>query len=630
MKSHTIMSRQVSGLARRPRYWRSLFLLSLISCLSGAAHLASANTVQTRILTVKGQQLTDASHEIQVQPGDVIPITVDEVTVDDQGNILSLQNDMIENFMFRASDTLGTNRTTGEVIPDFCDPEFDCTSSNFEITPFGVNFRVPRSINYRMSVRVTRKNAPQQSGSADVLNLINATYNQYQGGYYPPAQVVTQPSNYPTGNQFDFNVALNGFGNWTYIGGSRVFVPTGYDTDWAPYRHGHWYWTSQGWAWNSFDPWGWVTDHYGYWRHHQSYGWVWAPFGLNSGLCHWHPAVVSWFYNDGYVGWAPYWDSWSTYGYRSGYGQGYAQGYNDGYWDGFRAGMNSSYQYGYQSVENRHFLQRYLHPYMVSQAQATTVYARACGARQFGPMLGIATATFNPAYVVQTRGFVASRVGLVESQITEINVTLATRAIVGAPQSSIEFANLGQGLFTAPAQFNTVIGQANARLQSPMLNTPLGSVINPAGLLITPIQQGRVNAVAPQISLPSGQTLISAPRLQIPLQQVRPVNPIVPPLANILPPVFNNPASPVYNAPVYNTPVVHPAPPVFNNPAPPLYNAPVYNTPAYHPAPPVFNNPAPPVYNAPAFNTPVVRPQPSFGAPPIAFAPGVIPGVLPR
>ena len=68
---------------------------------------------------------------------------------------------------------------------------------------------------------------------------------------------------------------------------------------WQPYSDGHWVWTANGWMWDSYEPYGWVVYHYGYWDNDPQYGWIWRP------SYQWAPAHVEWYNQNGYIGWAP-------------------------------------------------------------------------------------------------------------------------------------------------------------------------------------------------------------------------------------------------------------------------------------------------------------------------------------
>lgn len=100
---------------------------------------------------------------------------------------------------------------------------------------------------------------------------------------------------------FDFFYSsLSPYGEWIEIDYDfYVWRPYHVRASWQPYTIGSWSWTSHGWYWDSYEPFGWATYHYGRWFYDDYYGWVWAP-GYE-----WGPAWVEWRYNDRYIGWAP-------------------------------------------------------------------------------------------------------------------------------------------------------------------------------------------------------------------------------------------------------------------------------------------------------------------------------------
>jgi hypothetical protein len=69
--------------------------------------------------------------------------------------------------------------------------------------------------------------------------------------------------------------------------------------EWEPFFHGHWSRTNDGWAWISYEPFGWLVYHYGYWYHRPDIGWFWLP-GRK-----WSPARVEWYTYGDYCAWAP-------------------------------------------------------------------------------------------------------------------------------------------------------------------------------------------------------------------------------------------------------------------------------------------------------------------------------------
>lgn len=92
---------------------------------------------------------------------------------------------------------------------------------------------------------------------------------------------------------------LESYGEWfempPYGDVWRPFVVS----DWAPFSHGHWMWTNDGWAWVSYEPFGWLVYHYGFWDYRREIGWFWVPGDA------WSPARVEWYTFDDYCAWAP-------------------------------------------------------------------------------------------------------------------------------------------------------------------------------------------------------------------------------------------------------------------------------------------------------------------------------------
>jgi hypothetical protein len=97
-----------------------------------------------------------------------------------------------------------------------------------------------------------------------------------------------------------FYNSLSPYGNWIEIDyGVVVWRPTIMRRNWSPYREGRWIWTSDGWYWQSYEPFGHITYHYGRWYFDDYYGWLWYPD------YEWAPAWVEWRYDNDYIGWAP-------------------------------------------------------------------------------------------------------------------------------------------------------------------------------------------------------------------------------------------------------------------------------------------------------------------------------------
>ena len=91
----------------------------------------------------------------------------------------------------------------------------------------------------------------------------------------------------------------SGEGNWVEAGDYGYCFRPRVSKDWRPYEDGHWVWTDRGWYWDSNEPFGWATYHYGRWVDIGGTGWCWTPGNQ------WAPAWVSWRQSDDDVGWAP-------------------------------------------------------------------------------------------------------------------------------------------------------------------------------------------------------------------------------------------------------------------------------------------------------------------------------------
>ncbi len=97
-----------------------------------------------------------------------------------------------------------------------------------------------------------------------------------------------------------FYSELAPYGSWIEVDyGVVVWRPTIIRVDWLPYQMGRWVWTYDGWYWDSYEPFGFITYHYGRWYYDDYYGWLWYPD------YEWAPAWVEWRYDNSYIGWAP-------------------------------------------------------------------------------------------------------------------------------------------------------------------------------------------------------------------------------------------------------------------------------------------------------------------------------------
>jgi len=98
-----------------------------------------------------------------------------------------------------------------------------------------------------------------------------------------------------------FHDELEPHGDWVLVEPHGwVFRPRVNTVAWRPYRDGRWAPSySYGWVWESDEPFGWITDHYGFWFRDEFQGWVWKPYGA------WAPAWVAWVQVGDFVGWSP-------------------------------------------------------------------------------------------------------------------------------------------------------------------------------------------------------------------------------------------------------------------------------------------------------------------------------------
>jgi hypothetical protein len=97
-----------------------------------------------------------------------------------------------------------------------------------------------------------------------------------------------------------FYSSLSPYGEWIDLqDGVKAWHPYDVSPEWKPYSIGRWNWTNNGWYWDSDEPFGWATYHYGRWIEDENYGWIWVPDYT------WGPSWVEWRYDNDYVGWAP-------------------------------------------------------------------------------------------------------------------------------------------------------------------------------------------------------------------------------------------------------------------------------------------------------------------------------------
>jgi hypothetical protein len=96
-------------------------------------------------------------------------------------------------------------------------------------------------------------------------------------------------------------------GEWVDYGNyGPVWYPTQVQENWRPYVDGRWTPSQEGYVFETQEPWGYATYHYGNWMPTQEYGWVWVPGRT------WYPNTVAWRTSpesvapdSSYIGWAP-------------------------------------------------------------------------------------------------------------------------------------------------------------------------------------------------------------------------------------------------------------------------------------------------------------------------------------
>ncbi len=152
-----------------------------------------------------------------------------------------------------------------------------------------------------------------------------------------------------------FYESLSPFGEWIEIDYDLyVWKPYNVNRRWKPYSNGRWYWTNDGWYWDSYEPYGWAVYHYGRWFYDDYYGWLWMPDNV------WGPAWVEWRHDDFYIGWAPL----PPYAHFRG-GSGIH----------FSISWNSGYTY-WNFVSYNHFSSPKVHYYFIPQKRVVNVFSR--------------------------------------------------------------------------------------------------------------------------------------------------------------------------------------------------------------------------------------------------------------
>jgi|UniRef100_A0A7C3SJA3 hypothetical protein len=121
------------------------------------------------------------------------------------------------------------------------------------------------------------------------------------------APLLPQPAQASYEDAAIFYDELAPHGTWVdYDKYGPVWYPSRVEEDWRPYTNGRWIPSEQGYLFETEEPWGWATYHYGNWMPTENYGWVWVPGRT------WYPNTVAWRnspenlpVDTSYIGWAP-------------------------------------------------------------------------------------------------------------------------------------------------------------------------------------------------------------------------------------------------------------------------------------------------------------------------------------
>jgi hypothetical protein len=139
----------------------------------------------------------------------------------------------------------------------------------------------PPSVFYT-AYRMTTRNAILTIGGIVVSTLLTLSVQ----GCYTSGVGYTDSGAAPAAYNID---DLNAYGEWVpldnYGRGWRPYAVA----DWMPFDNGHWAYADGAWTWISYEPFGWMVYHYGYWYNDPIYGWAWIPSDES-----WSPARVGW------------------------------------------------------------------------------------------------------------------------------------------------------------------------------------------------------------------------------------------------------------------------------------------------------------------------------------------------
>jgi DNA segregation ATPase FtsK/SpoIIIE-like protein len=145
-----------------------------------------------------------------------------------------------------------------------------------------------------------RQQNDQLRTQADTARRQSDTLTQRLAASTPAPATALAPPTAPR-DYAVFYERLAPHGRWIDVSGHGLcFQPRlARNRTWRPYVDGCWGWSSLGWTWQTSEPFGWATYHYGRWLNLTSHGWLWVPG------CEWAPAWVAWRQSRDHIGWAP-------------------------------------------------------------------------------------------------------------------------------------------------------------------------------------------------------------------------------------------------------------------------------------------------------------------------------------
>lgn len=251
-----------------------------------------------------------------------------------------------------------------------------------------------------------------------------------------------------------FYYELSPYGEWIQLDEDLiVWRPTTVDYRWSPYSIGTWTWTEYGWYWDSFEPFGWITYHYGRWIYDDFYGWIWFPD------YDWAPAWVEWRYDDYYIGWAPL----PPYArFRVNVGIVFTYNWHPGY-------------HHWHFISYRHFGRKRMHNHYVSGIKVRTIFGRTKVLYKFGHRYGrVVNNGISRRFVelragrkIQTRDlvFTNSRTERLNNRANVIRVYEPDRKTISR-YSSVERKNVKVAKRTSVVRDKIAVTRTNERSQA--------------------------------------------------------------------------------------------------------------------------------------------------------------------